>query len=316
MRIFNLADLSACPDVLASLAELGEVVSLPASAPPADILRELARCDLYFASLELRLTRELLEAAPRLRLIVSPSTGLDHIDLAAAAELGKQVVSLKGETAFLDTVTATAEQAWGLLLAAVRKIPAAHAAATGGHWGRDAFRGHQLSGKTLGILGYGRLGKMVATYGQAFRMRVLACERNATEPLAPGVERVDFPGLLARADVVSIHIHLTEENRHLFDAAAFARMKPGAVLINTSRGAILDEAALLEALRSKRLLAAGLDVIDGEWDAELRDHPLIRYAREHDNLVLSPHVGGVTFESQRAAFRFVVEKAKNQARCG
>jgi D-3-phosphoglycerate dehydrogenase len=124
------------------------------------------------------------------------------------------------------------------------------------------------------------------------------------------VELVDFATLLRESDVLSIHIHLTEENRHLFRRDTFAQMKPGAVLINTSRGAILEESSLLEALETGHLGGAGLDVVDGEWSVDLRDHPLIRYARNHENLVISPHVGGVTYESQRAAFTFVAERAK------
>jgi D-3-phosphoglycerate dehydrogenase len=131
-------------------------------------------------------------------------------------------------------------------------------------------------------------------------MKVLACDLRDVKPEA-GVAMVDFDTLLAQADVLSIHIHLTEENRGLINATAFAKMKPGAVLINTSRGAILDETALLEALTSGRLAGAALDVICGEWDANLAEHPLIRHAREHENLVISPHIGGVTVESQQLA---------------
>ncbi len=311
-QTFNLADLTACPDSLESLAQLGEITTLPASAPLPEIMRELASCDLYFASLELRLTRSLLEASPRLRFIVTPSTGLDHIDLVAATELGKEVISLKGETDFLGSITATAEQAWGLLLAAVRMIPAGHAAAVRGDWGRDRFRGRQLSGKTLGVLGYGRLGRIVADYGRAFRMRVIACEADPMVKFPPDVAPVNFGTLLRESDVISIHIHLSEENRHLFGRSAFSQMKPGAVVVNTSRGAIIDEAALLDALASGRVSAAGLDVIDGEWEPDLNAHPVICYAREHPNVVVSPHVGGVTFESQGAAFRFVAEKASKR----
>ena len=151
---------------------------------------------------------------------------------------------------------------------------AAFDAAKAGHWARDEFRGHQLSGKTLGILGYGRLGRMAAEYGKAFRMRVLACDVRKVEP-AEGVEIVDFERLLRESDVLSIHIHLTEENRGLINTGAFAMLKPGAVLINTSRGAIVDEQAFLEALLSGRLAGAGVDVIEGEWNENLADHPLI-----------------------------------------
>jgi phosphoglycerate dehydrogenase-like enzyme len=141
---------------------------------------------------------------------------------------------------------------------------------------------------------------MVADYGQAFRMRVLACDRKEIAP-APGVEMVDFPTLLRESDVLSIHIHLTPENRGFLGREALSRMKPGAILLNTSRGAVLDEAALLDHLESGHLGGAGLDVIDGEWSKNLTAHRLIRYANLHENLVISPHTGGITYVS--TAFR-------------
>ena len=263
-------------------------------------LREhLPRADAYYASLHVRLTKELLEAAPRLKVIGTPSTGLDHLDLQAAAGRNVAVVSLKDDRRLLDRITATAELSWALLLSCARRLPAAAEAARGGHWARDLFRGHQIAYKTLGILGCGRLGTIVAQYGRAFRMKVIGCD---TRPVAlEGVEMVSFGQLLGEADVLSIHIHLTEENRGLIDREVFLKMKPGAILINTSRGAIIDEAALVEALRSGRLGAAGLDVIEGEWRTDLAEHPLMEYARSHDNLVITPHVGGVTYESQAMA---------------
>ena len=160
---------------------------------------------------------------------------------------------------------------------------------------------------TLGILGYGRLGCMVADYGKAFRMRVLACDIRPVD-MAPAVERVGFDQLLAESDVLSIHIHLTEENRRLINAAALAKMKRGAVLINTSRGAIVDEAALLQSLTSGHLAGAGLDVIEGEWRNDLANHTLIQYAAANQNLIIVPHIGGITLEAQRMVYAHTAEK--------
>ncbi len=304
-RVLNMADVSPFPEVLDSLRQTAEVVSLPADQ---QLLRDrIAPFDAYFAALPVRVDRTVLDQATRLRVIATPSTGLDHLDLQTMHERGIALLSLKDDIEFLDQITATAEMAWCLLLAVVRHLPWAFQAAQQGHWARDEFRGHQLSGKTFGILGYGRLGRMVAEYAKAFRMRVLACDVRPVDP-APGVQLVDFDRLLQQSDVLSVHVHLTSENRNLIDQAAFARMKPGAVLINTSRGAIVDEDALLSALQSGLLLAAGLDVIDGEWRDDLDRHPLIAYANAHQNLVISPHIGGVTHESQRLAYSHIADK--------
>jgi D-3-phosphoglycerate dehydrogenase len=307
IKILNMADITACPDVFSPLAGLAEVTHLPANATA--LLENIADYDIYFASLYVRLTSEVIARAERLRAVVTPSTGLDHLDLASLEARNIALLSLKEDIEFLDRVTATAEMAWALLLATVRRLPFAFDAARSGHWARDEFRGHQISGKTLGVLGYGRLGKIVAEYAKAFRMRVLACETKQITP-APGVQMVDFATLLRDSDVISIHIHLNEANRHFINADALRAMKFGAVLINTSRGAIIDERALLEALENGHLGGAGLDVIEGEWREDLRSHPLIAYANHHQNLVISPHTGGVTYESQQMAYTRMVEKLK------
>ena len=305
-----MADLSVSPETRRMLeAETDLVLSPPNRQALLDIIPD---CDAYLASLHVRFDREVFDRAARLQVIATPSTGTDHIDLEAAAERGVEVITLKEETEFLDRVTSTAELAWGLLLAAVRKIPSSMADTLKGNWGRDRFRGHQLAYKTLGILGYGRLGRILAEYGKAFRMKVLACDVRPFE--TEGVERVDFDTLLARSDVISIHIHLTDENRGVISREAFAKMKPGIVIINTSRGAIIDEEALVEALENGTVSAAGLDVIHGEWREDLADHPLIRYAREHDNFIIVPHLGGTTFEAQDMTLQFIAGKLLEKLR--
>ncbi len=306
-RILSMADIAACPWVLDRLREVAEVVELPAEQQT--LLDRIGEFNGYLASLAVRADEHVLARAPSLKVIATPSTGLDHIDLAGAERRGIEIISLRNDIDFLQNVTATAELAWALLLAVVRRLPYATSAACRGEWLRDRLRGRQISGKTLGILGYGRLGRIVADYGKAFRMRVLACDRKRLDP-ADHVTLVDFPTLLRESDVISVHIHLTDDNRKLLNAAAIAQMKPGAVLINTSRGGIMDEAALLDALDRGHLAGAGTDVIDGEWNPDLRDHPMLRYAREHNNLVVTPHIGGVTFESQAMAYEHTAAKLR------
>lgn len=306
-RILNMQDISPMPDVLDPLKPLGEVVTEP---PDEAILRRrLREFDAYIATLEVRLTAELIESAPRLKVVVTPSTGWDHIDLAHLRARGIGFLSLKEHTDFLDRVTCTAEMGWALLLAAVRRLPWSFDAAKRGDWARNRYRGYQLSGKTMGILGYGRLGRIMARQARGFAMRVIACDIKTVTP-ETGVAIVDFETLLRESDVLSVHVHMTEENVGLLGAREFAKMKPGAFLVNTSRGRVIDESALLEALESGRLGGAGLDVIDGEWRKDLAEHPLIAYARTHENLVISPHTGGVTYEAQRLTLEFMVEQLR------
>lgn len=306
-RILNMQDVEHMPDVLDPLEAMAEVVTAPPDE--AVLRRRLRECDAYIATLEVPLTADLIDTAPRLKVVVTPSTGWDHLDVPHLRARGVALLSLRGHTDFLDRVTCTAEMGFALLLAVVRRLPWSFEAAKRGDWARNRYRGHQLSGRTLGILGYGRLGRITARIGSGFRMRVIACDVRDVAP-EPGVELVDFETLLRETDVLSVHVHLTPENVGLLGAREFGQIKPGAVLVNTSRGRVIDEAALLVALESGRLGGAGLDVIDGEWRSDLADHPLIAYARAHENLVISPHTGGVTYEAQRMTMAFMVDRLR------
>lgn len=303
-KVVSAWDPTIGGDFLGRLPQVSELVMVPQDA--GAIANALVDADAFLACLQVRLDREMISQAPRLRFVATPTTGLDHLDLAALAERGIELISVKTEYELLDRVTSTAELAWGLLLACMRRLPTASAAANRGEWARDRLRGHSVSGKTLGVLGVGRLGKMVVEYGKAFGMRVLGCD---SKPLnISGVQQVSMPELLAQSDVLSIHIHLTPENRNLIGAAEFAQMKRGITLINTSRGGIIDEAAFLDALSSGIVAFAGLDVIDGEWRTDLHQHPLVHYAQQHDNLIIVPHIGGITVESQRMVSQFTANK--------
>jgi len=289
------------------LEGLGPVVL--ADLDRAGLLAALDGVQVLIVRLRNRIDEEVLAAAPALRVVVTATTGLDHIDLEAAARRGVTVLSLRGETDFLETVTATAEHTWGLLLALVRHIPRAAAAAAAGVWERDRFRGRELRGRRLGIVGLGRLGRMVARYGAAFAMDVAAHDPFAGAWLE-GVARCDtLAELLDRSDVLSLHVPLDERTRGLIGAAELGRLPAGALLVNTSRGGVVDEAALLDALRSGRLAGAALDVVQGETVAgAVAGSLLVRHARENDNLLLTPHIGGATLESMQNTEIFMAGK--------
>jgi D-3-phosphoglycerate dehydrogenase / 2-oxoglutarate reductase len=307
MKLLNTADISACPDLFSPLKGICEVTHLPPDKE--EVMARIGEFDAYFSSLKLIMDKEILSCANKLKFIATPSTGSDHLDLQEAGKMGIRVITLKDETEFLDKIPSTAELAWTLLLSVMRRIPECVNASSQGNWGRDEFRGHQIAGKTLGILGYGRLGRIVAEYGKAFRMRVITHDIKNVTP-ANGVEVVDFATLLAESDVLSLHIHLNKYNEGLLSWNEFNAMKPGVTLINTSRGAIINEEAFLDALGKGKVSAAGLDVVHGEWSDDLKNHPLIVYERNHDNLIITPHVGGTTYEAQLMAYSHTVHKLK------
>jgi len=237
-----------------------------------------------------------ISAMPRLRVIANFGVGYDNIDVAAARAAGVAVGNTPGVL-----TGATAELTWALILAAARRVGEGERLARSGEWTGwtpTQLLGLSLDGATLGIVGAGRIGQEVARRAPAFGMRVVYTSRAPRAELeqATGARRVPLDTLLAEADVVSIHVALNRTTRHLIDAAALRRMKPGAILINTARGPIADEHALIDALREGRLRAAGLDVYEHEPEipAALRDLP---------NAVLLPHLGSATEHARRGMWR-------------
>jgi D-3-phosphoglycerate dehydrogenase len=294
IRILNVEPQGYSPKAREILGTLGEVTETPLDR--AGLLEAVGECEVLIVRFGHHLDKELFTAAPRLRALVSATTGLDHIDLEAAADGGVTVLSLKEEAEFLEELSATAELAWGLLLSLSRRIPEASRSVKKGDWNRDAFRGTELRGKRLGILGLGRLGRMVAEYGRAFDMSVAAYDPFASD-WPTGVElRSTAEDLMEDAQVLSLHVFLNDETRGLIDGAMLARLPEGAVLINTARGAVVDEAALLAALESGHLAGAALDVVTDELSGGPSDD-LLAYARDNDNLIITPHMGGATVES-------------------
>ena len=239
--------------------------------------------------------RALLTRLPRLRLLVTTGMRNAAIDLGAATERGILVCGTAG------LPYPTAELAWGLILSLARHIPAEDRATREGRWQETLGRG--LNGKTLGVLGLGTLGSRVARVGQAFEMTVLAWSQNLTREHASevGATLVDRDELLARADVVSIHLVLSERTRGLIGTRELGLMKPSAYLVNTSRGPIVDETALVHAVRNGTIAGAGLDVFDEEPLPP--DHPL----RHLPNTVITPHLGYVTEETYRLFYAQAVE---------
>ena len=263
--------------------------------------------DVVWVRLAHRITADLMGESPRCRIIACATTGLDHIDLESCGTKGVRVISLRGETEFLRQIRATSELTLGLMLALLRRIPDAFASVKDGHWDRDRFRGRELAGRTAGIVGVGRVGSLVAGYLQALGMEVLGYDPSP-ESWPDGVERVhSLPELLERSHVVSLHPVYGPGTRQLIGEPELARMRADAVLVNTSRGAVVDETALVDALRQGRLAGAALDVLVGEPDIGAR-HPLVAYAREHQNLLIVPHIGGNTHESFEKTEVFIAER--------
>jgi D-3-phosphoglycerate dehydrogenase / 2-oxoglutarate reductase len=316
MQRILIAEREGFPaQALARLARVA-VVALEDLDRPA-LEEAVAEADVLWVRLRHRIDRALLARAPRLKILVTPTTGLNHIDTDELERRGIALVSLRGEVEFLRDVRATAEHTIGLLLALLRQVAAAAADVEAGGWRRDRFQGSEIYGKTVGIVGYGRLGQIVSRYLKAFDARVLATDPKLPIGYGDGtVEGVPLVRLLTDADIVSLHADLRPDTRGFFTAALFRQMKWGSYFINTARGELIDEAALLAGLHEGRLRGAALDVVSNETSAGMGGHPLIEYARRHTNLLITPHVGGCTQESKTKTELYLAGKLADLLEAG
>lgn len=268
--------------------------------PREEIVRAVANVDALLCLLTDNIDAGVIDAAPQLRIVSTMAVGYDHIDVAACSRKGILVTNTPG----VLTET-TADFAFALLLAAARRLPEADRAVREGHWSTwhpSFLLGQDVSGATLGIVGLGAIGAAVARRARGFDMRVLYNNRTQrTDDVDLGVTFAPFEKLLAESDFVSVHVPLTTETRHMFDSDAFNRMKPAAIFINTARGSVVDETALLRALESQRIAAAAIDVAEVE---PLPKHdPLLRMP----NLLVTPHIASASVATRQRMARMAVD---------
>jgi phosphoglycerate dehydrogenase-like enzyme len=308
MRILIASPIDA--EAVVRLAEEHEVTCAPGASE-----RELARLVpghevLVFRS-GVTLSRAVLEPARNLRLLIRAGSGLDNVDLESVERLGIPLVRIAGPGA-----RAVAELALAHMFALARNLLQLDGLARQGCWAKHTFENHLLLGRTLGIVGVGCVGRSLGSLAAALGLRVVGCVKRPApgraEALArDGIELAGFDEVVERADFLSVHVPLDATSRGLVGAAVFARMKPGSYLIHLSRGGVVDEAALFDALRSgERLRGAGLDAHEHEGAG------LARELRSLPNVVLTPHVGACTVETQRAIGREVVAAVRALAAGG
>lgn len=288
--------------------ERGFKIDVKIGLPPDALRDAIGTYDAVIIRSGTRLTKEIIEAGRNLKVIARAGVGVDNVDLEQATKQGVIVMNTpEGNT------TATAEHTITLMLALARKIPQASTSLAKGKWRREEFIGTELAGKTLGIIGLGRIGREVTRRAiQGFGMRILAYDPFIPEESAKalGVAFCDLKKLFKQADFISVHTPLTPETRHIIDRAAFRLMKPGVRIINCARGGILDEKALLQAIRSGKVAGAALDVFEKEPP---RKNPLLKCPE----VVATPHLGAATQEAQEnvsvAVVQQVIDALRNRA---
>jgi phosphoglycerate dehydrogenase-like enzyme len=297
--------LAAVKETLGS----GYEVLAPATTPTT-VLPLLPQAHAILdASMKVPLRQAELGTAALLKIIVTATTGADHIDSATLKERNIPLLTLKGQKQVLNELTPAAELSWMLLMACARHLRAANKHVEAGLWDREQFPGMLLKGRTLGLIGCGRIGQWMARYATAFGMHVVGHDPHLPEKEWPAtIERADLDTVLRSAHAVSIHVHLSDETRGLVRQREFGLMRPGTILINTSRGAICDEDALLQALESGHLGAYGTDVLEGEPD--IQKSRVWRYAQKYDNCLITPHIGGFSPDAVNIVLKFSAERIR------
>lgn len=271
-----------------------------------ELVEKIKEVDALFVRLRFKLSKEILSKATSLQYILTATTGLDHIDVDYFEQKGGQVISLKGETDFLGTIPSTAEHTWGLILALIRNTIQAFDDVKNGFWRRDLFKGNNLRGKKIGILGMGRVGKQVAHYAEAFGMEVRFYDtQNVVSKFNVFSNAED---LFEWADVISIHIPLNKENIHFINRELLDKLNSNSILINTSRGAVVDEVYLGELLEQNKIKGYATDVLEDELNICIDENKLVALSKQGYNVIITPHIAGATLESMAMTENFVVEK--------
>jgi D-3-phosphoglycerate dehydrogenase len=255
--------------------------------------------------------RKVLFKGSRLKAIISPTTGLNHIDMSLAKKMNVKVFHLKGEKKFLKGVSGTAELTIGLMISLMRHIPRSFSEVKNGSWEPGPYRGNEVSGKVLGIIGCGRLGSKVAKVSVALGMEVISYDPYIKRFPAGVESKETLKQVLELSDILSLHVPLSDENIHLISEKEISSMKDGVVIINTARGEVIDTESLLSGLKSRKISSVAIDVMENEHSMQGRRHVLVDYARSNDNLLITPHIGGATYESVEKTDLFVLKKFFN-----
>ena len=276
--------------------------------------KALKEAEVLVVRLALQVDKKLLDSMSKLKVVATSTTGLNHIDMEYAKEKNIKIISLRGETDFLEKIPSTAEETIGLIISLLRRLPWAFEDVKKGNWNTNNWEGRQLMGKTLGIVGLGRLGKLVAGYANVFKMKVIAADPNlSSEEISKfGARKTELEELLKISDIVSLHVLLTDKTENFIKEKHLRLMKPDSYLVNTARAELIEPDALEKALREKWIAGAAVDVLREEQagGGHLQKSELVEYAKKNNNLIIVPHIGGTTREAKEITQDYIAELVK------
>lgn len=311
MKIACLTPLKHLSGLFEKMQSYGEVIYEPEIEGPAlkKLLAKDKEIDVLYCNpnkQNYKLNSTIL-AGSGVRVINTASTGLNHINLDDCKELDIEIVSLTNDYELIKNLPSTSELAFGLMLALLRHIPASSEDVKKGEWNYENYMGRQVDGLTAGIIGYGRLGKLMARYAKTFGMRVLVVDPYVEVPTE--YEKVSLEKVAAEADVISLHVHVNNETKHMVNEEFISKTKKQPYLINTARGELVDEKAVIDGVKSGTLSGYGADGIEDEFGSRDKS-PMIQAAQELNNILIVPHTGGMTWEGQRRAWIYAIDKFK------
>ena len=301
MKILCLTPIKHLDGVFEYLESFGRVDYLPDS--PANVIRDVVSTlnyDVIFCNPNKQnymLGEYILKHFNG--TILTASTGLNHIDIQYCKNNDIKVLSLTKDYDLINDLPSTAELAFGLMSSIVRNIPSSFDDVKKGNWDYNSHMGHQLKGKTIGLIGYGRLGKMMYNYCDVFGMNIFIYD--------PYEGFNEFDTLLKQSDIISLHVHANDETKHMINKKMLGKMKNNSYIVNTSRGEIVNENDIVESLRSGKLKGYATDVIEDEY-GNRENSPILNGVKEGLNILVTPHVGGMTWEGQQKAYMWSISK--------
>ena len=298
--------------VYEKLQSYGEVIYKPeVDKNELKILLDTTEVDYLFTNPNKQnfiLNEEVLRDS-NIKVINTCSTGLNHIDLDYCKENKIDVWSLKEDYELINDLPSTSELAFGLMMSLLRNIPKSFHSVKDGNWDYEPYVGHQIKGKTIGVIGYGRLGKIMCDLFYGWGVKLLASDPYERITTARGVP---LDELLEKSDVVFLHTHVTDETRGMVDDKFLSQMKKGSYLVNTARGELVDEKAIIESIECGHLKGYGTDVIKDEF-GDIQNSKLVEFSMNpNNNVVITPHIGGMTIEGQTKAYHWAIGKFKNE----
>lgn len=272
-----------------------------------NLLKQISEYDVIVTKLGINFDKAILSEARKLKIIASPTTGLNHLDQDYLKKRKVQILSLKGEKEFLETISATAELNFGLIIALMRNLKLAIDDVKLGNWNRKNFVGPELQKKTIGIIGLGRIGRKLAFFCESFGMKVIYFDKVVNEAYFKKIK--SLKSLVSQSDIISLNISSEVKNKNFINKDIISSFKKGSYFINTSRGFLIDENYLANSLKEKRINGVALDVLSKEY-SNLKKNKFFKLMNEGYNVIITPHIGGASFESMKLTEIFIAKKIK------